>query len=80
METHINGYRYYNKDNWEIKLHQPYDYVKKGLVNHLLSHTIIESKNPILRIILQYYEKTLIFLMKYVDVLKNFKNYNWQNR
>ena len=80
MEVHANGYRYYNNDEYETKLHQPYDYAKKGLVNHLLSHTIVETTNPILKIMLQYYEKTLIFLMKYVDILKNFKNYNWQNR
>ena len=80
MEVHANGYRYYHNDEYETKLHQPYDYAKKGLIRHLLSHSIVETTNPILKIILQYYEKTLIFLMKYVDILKNFKNYNWQNR
>jgi hypothetical protein len=33
-----------------------------------------------LRILLNYLESSLVFLMKYVDVLKNFKNIHWKNR
>jgi len=80
MEVHANGHRYYDKDKWEILLNQPYNYVKKGLVNKLLSHKLYNTTNPITKIVLQYYEKSLVFLMQYVDMLKNFKNYNWKNR
>lgn len=80
MEKHSNGYKYKGDDKWETKLHQPYEYEKEGLLNKLLSGDIIKSANPITRLVLQYYEKTIIFLLQYVDVLKNFKNYNWKNR
>ena len=80
MEHYVNGHRFENDYKWEHKLDQPYDYAKHGLIKHLLSHKIIESKNKILQNLLQYYEKTFVFLMKYVDILKNFKNPHWKNR
>lgn len=80
MKVFENGHRWINNDLWEKKLNQPYDYQKNGLLNKLLSHTIVETKNPVTQIVLQYYEKSLIFLMQYIDILKNFKNYNWKNR
>lgn len=80
MKACENGHRWYNNDTWETRLNQPYDYQKHGLINKLLSHTITNTTNPITQIVLQYYEKSLIFLMKYIDILKNFKNYNWKNR
>ena len=80
MEIRENGHRYYNVDSWETLLNQPYDYAKKGLIKKLLSNRIVNTTNPITSLVLQYYEKSIIFLMKYVDILRNFKNFNWQNR
>lgn len=80
MKVYENGHRWYNNDLWETRLNQPYNYQKKGLIRHLLSHTIVNTPNPVTQIVLQYYEKSLVFLMKYIDILRNFKNYNWKNR
>ena len=74
------GTRYKNYDEYEIKKNQPYNYEKYGLLNKIISSKIINTNNSILRVILAYYEKSLVFLLKYIDRLKNFKNYNWVNR
>lgn len=74
------GTRYKYYDEYEIKKNQPYDYEKHGLLNKIISSKIINTNNSILRVILAYYEKSLVFLLKYIDRLKNFKNYNWVNR
>lgn len=74
------GSRYNNYYLFEKKLHQPYDYERNGLMNKIISNKISNSQNSILKVMLQYYEKSLIFVMKYVDRLKHFKNYNWVNR
>ena len=78
METHSNGYRYYNYNEWGNKKYLPYDYEKNGLLRHLLSHVIIESKNETLQFLLDFIEKSFIITMKQVDRLKNFKNYAYK--
>lgn len=80
MEYRENGTRYRDYCEWEIRKQSPYNYERNGLLQHILSKPIIQSKNSILKTILSYYEKTLVFLMKYVDRLKHFKNYHWKNR
>lgn len=75
-----NGYRYKEYHKWESTKQTPYNYAANGLLKHIMSHKIVESKNHILRVILTYYEKSIIFLLKYVDQLKHFKNYHWKNR
>ena len=65
---------------WESRKNVPYNYERDGLLNKILSHKIVESTNTPLQIILQYYEKSLIFLMKYTDKLRYFKNPHWNNR
>ena len=80
MEIRTNGTRYANYSKWNKTKNEPYDYAKNGLLNKILSHKITETDNHILKTILSFYEKSFIFLMKYVDVLKNFKNYHWKNR
>lgn len=80
MEVRNNGTRYYNYHKWEIVNHKPYDYAKDGLLNKIMSNTILNTTNPVLQIILQYIESSLVFVMKYVDILKNFKNIYWKNR
>ena len=72
--------RYKNYTLYESKLHQPYDYERYGFVNKILSNKIVNTNNTILKVILQYYEKSFVFVMKYIDRLKHFKNYNWVNR
>ena len=74
------GTRYKNNVLFERKLHQPYDYERFGLLNKIISHKIANTKNHVLKNMLQYYEKSFVFAMKYVDKLKHFKNNNWVNR
>ena len=66
--------------SWEQLAHQPYDYKNEGLVKKILSHKITESDSPIIQYILQIYEESLVFCMKYIDILQNYFNYNWKNR
>ena len=80
METRNNGTRFINYDKWEDVKHTPYNYVKNGLLNHIMSSQIVNSANPVLGVILKFVESSLFFVMKYTDVLKNFKNIHWKNR
>jgi hypothetical protein len=80
MEIRNNGTRYINYDKWEIVKHTPYNYVKYGLLKHIMSKQIVNTTNPALSIILQFVESSLFFVMKYTDILKNFKNIHWKNR
>lgn len=79
MEYRENGTRYKNYCDWG-NTNQSYNYVKNGLIQHIMSHNIAYTKNKILSSLLIYFEESLIFLLKYVDRLKNFKNYHWKNR
>lgn len=74
------GTRHKNYELFESKLHQPYNYERYGLLNKIISHKIVNTKNTVLKNVLKYYEQSFIFAMKYVDRLKHFKNYNWVNR
>lgn len=80
MQYNENGTRYKNYYLWEKRKNNKYDYERNGLLQHILSHKIVNSENPVLRFILGYYEKSIIFLLKYIDELKNFKNYHRKNR
>lgn len=80
METRPNGTRYDQYYMWNTEKNAPYDYRRKGLIRHLLSPSITETKNKTTRIILTFYEQSLIFLMQYVDMLKHFKDAAWKNR
>jgi hypothetical protein len=73
--TRFNDYRLY-----ETRLHARYDYANEGLLRHLISPRIRDTKNKVLQFILAYVEQSLIFSMKSVDILQNFHNYNWKNR
>lgn len=75
-----NGERFKYNSYWENLKNNPYDYERYGLLNHILSNRIFNSTNQPLKIILNFYENSLIFIMKYVDILKNFKNIYWKNR
>lgn len=80
MEIYDNGNRFESFVAYNETLNDPYDYKRKGLLRLLMSSTITESKNPILKYMLAYEEKSLIFIMKYVDILRNFRNWYWKNR
>lgn len=75
-----NGTRFENYRLYETRLHARYDYANEGLLRHLISPRIRDTKNKVLQFILAYVEQSLIFSMKSVDILQNFYNYNWKNR
>ena len=75
-----NGHRFEEYRVWDKKLHMPYDYKRHGLLNHITSHKIWGTKNPFLKYILNYIERSLIYCMQAADDLANFYNYNWKNR
>lgn len=79
MTINENGHRFFNNYKWEDLKNQPYDYAKHGLIKHLLSNKLLNTKNPILKYILTVYETSIIYMLKSVDILKNFHNYNWKN-
>lgn len=80
MEKHNNGTRFKDYCLWERKLYTAYNYSREGLLKHIMSPVILETKNGPLKILLQFVESSLVFAMKYVDILKNFKNIHWRNR
>ena len=80
MEIRNNATRFINYDKWENVKYTPYNYTKNGLLNHIMSSQIVNTTNPILKVLLQFVESSLFFVMKYTDVLKNFKNIHWKNR
>lgn len=75
-----NGNRYKHYQHWENIKNAPYDYERYGLLNKIMSNRIYNTTNEALKVILSYYERSLIFVMKYVDRLKHFKNPYWKNR
>lgn len=80
MIQHKNGYRYDQYKSWEKRLHTPYDYESGGVMNKIVSNRIANTANPILRVLLSFCDQSLVYAMKFTDVLKNFKNYYWKNR
>ena len=80
MEARENGYRFVKYRLWEKIERKPYDYENDGLLRHLMSPAIINTDNQYLRVLLNFVENSLIFVMKYVDILKHFKNPHWKNR
>lgn len=80
MEARNNGTRFINYDLWENTKHTSYDYAKHGLLKHIMSPVIVNTDNSVLKTILDYVEASLIFVMKYTDILNHFKNPHWRNR
>ena len=75
-----NGNRYNDYKLWESTKLTPYDYEHSGLVKRIVSKPIANTDNPIFKIVLKYYESSIVFLLKYVDILKHFKDIHWKNR
>lgn len=80
MEYNLNGNRYKNFYKWEDIKQMEYDYEKQGLLKRIMSNRIVNTHNVPLKMILEYYEKSFIFIMKYIDRLKHFKDPCWKNR
>ena len=80
MITRTNGERYINYKKWSKTANLNYDYESNGILTNIMSKRIIDTTNPILQFILGVVEKSLVFVLKYVDELKNFKNFHYKNR
>ena len=80
LRQYSNNYSRRNYSLWDDRKNMPYDYEKEGLLKHIMSRTIVQTRNPLLRKMLSFYEGSLVWVMKYVDVLRNFKNIHWKNR
>lgn len=80
MEARSNGMRFLEYRKWESAKNVSYDYAKDGLLRHIMSPAIVNTTNSVLKYLLNYIESSLIFVMKYIDILKNFKNPHWRNR
>jgi len=75
-----NGIRYEEYKLWESTKQTPYDYKGQVLVKRIVSKPIANTDNPILQSVLKFYESSIVFLLKYVDILKHFKDVHWKNR
>ena len=80
MITRTNGERYITYKKWSKTANLNYDYESNGILTNIMSKRIIDTTNPILQFILGVVEKSLVFVLKYVDELKNFKNFHYKNR
>lgn len=79
MQVNNTGgrYRYYYKFN---SSDGRYDFEHDGLLDKLMSHSITDTNNIILRFVLSVIENSIVFISKYIDSLKSFKNYVKKNR
>ena len=80
MDIQRNGKRFEILKDWEITDNKEYDYARKGIVSRIVSKPIANTTNPILKIILQFYDSTITYMLRAIDILKNFKNIHWKNR
>ena len=80
MNTQVNGKRFESFKEWEKTKNLEYDYAAKGITNKILSKPIANSDNPVLRIILNLYDSTITYMLKAIDILRDFKNIHSKNR
>lgn len=80
MKTYKNGKRFEALKPYNMMKNNPYDYEYNGLIRHLISKVVYETKNPITKFMVDTFEKDIVFLLKYVDVLMNFTNIYVKNR
>ncbi len=78
MEYRPIGTRYETLGRYDIIKHQPYNYGKKGLLKRVLPEVITNTKNKTTRLVLDFVEAVQVFLLRYVDELKQFKNTHWK--
>lgn len=79
MEIRPIGSRRRYIKNYEVSNNQAYDYERYGLLNKVLPKVICKTKNTSTRAVLRFVEYILVWLMRYVDDLKNFKNWNYKD-
>ena len=78
LEYRPNGTRWkYIKKHQNIK-HQPYDYADEGLLNKLLPEHVVNTDNDTTKAVLDFVEDVCVRILKYVDELKHFKDWNWR--
>lgn len=75
-----NGTRYKNYCCWGQRFEREYDYKRNGILKHMMSRRIIETKNSITKFVIGYVEDSLIYFAKYIERLKHFKNIHRSNR
>ena len=75
-----NGFRFDKYKTWGVPPDTTYDYMKNGIIKHMFSNKIANSKNQTLNIILDFFEQSIIFLLRYIDELKHFIDFNSKNR
>lgn len=75
-----NGTRYDYTVNYDKTLNEPYDYERYGLLSNMVSKRLSSTSNPITKFVYDVFEKSVVFLLKYTDVLANFKNPYYRNR
>lgn len=80
MKTYKNGYRYGFTKYYDQVKNQPYDYEDEGILRHMMSQRIVNTSNPITKFMYNVFEKEIVFLLNYVDILANFKNPFFRNR
>ncbi len=80
MITRPNGTKYKMYFLWENIKNPKYNYNAYGILPTIMSKDIINTKNKALKYILSFYDNSIIFLLNYIDELRNFKNIHWKNR
>lgn len=78
MEYRPLGTRYEPVGRYDIIKHQPYNYKKSGLLRLVMPEVITKTTNKTTRLILDFVEAVQLFLISYVDELKQFKNPHWR--
>lgn len=78
MEYRISGTKYKYLKSYNHEKHKPYDYKRDGLLNKVMSPTIVNTTNQTTKLVLDFVETVFIFLLEYVDQLKHFKNWNYR--
>lgn len=70
--------RYEYLQDYNRSKHNPYDYRKNGLLNRMMSPVITNTSNRTTRLVLDFVEAAFVFILDYVDELRNFKNWNYR--
>lgn len=78
MEYRTPGTKYQTLGQHDMVMHEPFNYKKNGLLKQMLPKVITGTKNSTTKLVLEFVEHAMLFLISYVDELKNFKNPNFR--
>lgn len=78
MEYRYPGTRYKEMQYFDTAKHLPYDLEGKGLLNKLLPSYVYNTQNIHTKGLIQFIENAAMFLFRYVEELRNFRN--WSRR